>query len=160
MNGVSKHLFNKPKKVINYKNIEFRIAKDKRTIFNFDKFSISNKYENVYTIPDDNKHYLFNCSGVIPISKGQTITLTPSTVIKCYLFGYFNTCIFPKPQNKFNDEQLLNDILTHYKRTEIFKEDYFDSYNLSETALKYIKNCKATGLINSAVKICIKEKQL
>ena len=160
MNSVSKHSFSKPRKYINHKNIEFRIAIDKRSPINLFSLPISKKFENVYKVPDNKQHFLFNRSGVKQIREGQSVSLTPASIIKCYRYGYLESCIYPMIQADLTGEQLLNDILTHYKRTEVYNENVFDSLELSETALKYIINCKTTGLINSAVMNFIKEDRL
>lgn len=160
MNSVSKHSFSKPRKYISHKNIEFRIAINKRSPINLINFPVSERFENVYKVQDNKQHFLFNRSGVKQIREGQSVSLTPASIIKCYRYGYLESCIYPMIQADLTGEQLLNDILTHYKRTEVYNENVFDSLELSETALKYIINCKTTGLINSAVMNFIKEDRL
>ena len=161
MNSVLKLSFKSKKRIIiSNRNIEFEIVRDRRDHTNLIGLPVSEKHENVYTVSDDNQYFLFNRSGIKPMSKGQSITLTQSTIIKSYLFGYLNICIYPKIQKKIAGDQLLIDILAHYKQTEVYKENDFDSLEFSETALKYIKSCKTTRLINTAVKNFIKEGRI
>lgn len=138
-------------------NAEITIDKDKQRPSCFDPLSISKSFERVYTVPDDSSHFLFNRSGVMPIRKGQSVSLIPGNVIRRYIFGYLHGCIYPQQQKGLMGEQLLNDMLTHYKRIEIFDIDAFDSHELSDTAFQYIDRCKASGFINSAAKRFIAE---
>jgi hypothetical protein len=138
-------------------NAEITIKKDERHPTGFDPLSISERFESVYTVPDDSSHFLFNRSGVMPMSEGQSVSLTPKNVIRHYLFGYLNGCIYPKQQKELMGEQLLNDMLTHYKRVEVLDTDAFDPQKLSDTAFQYIERCKSSGFINSAAKRFIEE---
>ena len=138
-------------------NAEITIDQDEQHPTCFDPLSISESFVSVYTVPDDSSHFLFNRSGVMPMSKGQSVSLTPRDVIKHYLFGYFDGCIYPQQQKELMGEQLLNDILIHYKRVEVFDTDSFDPHKFSDTAFQYIERCKASGFINSAAKRFIEE---
>ena len=157
--GISKVAVKSKTKVYR-KNAEIVIDKSKQYSDNFDVISFMEIYEDAYLVPDDSLHFLFNCSGVLPMSNGQFVLLTPGSVIKRYHFGYLDGCVYPRKQNELTNEQLLNDILAHYKRTEIFTIDFFDSIELSEVALQYVERCQASGLINSAVKQFIMEGRI
>ena len=142
------------------KNAEMVIDKDNQNLASFDNLSITEMFENIYTVPENNTHFLFNRSGVVPLSKGQSVPLISGNVIRHYHFGYLKSFICPKIQSKLTNEQLLNDILAHYKRTEVLNSNDFDSLKLSETVFQYIKSCEASGFINSAVKHFIEEGRL
>lgn len=154
--GISKVSVNLRIKVYR-KNAEIIIDKGKKYFSTFDVFPVTERYENTYTVPDGSTYYLFNRSGVTSLSKGQLVSLTPGSVIRHYRFGYLDSLVYSLQQDKLSGKQLLNDILAHYKRTECFSIDDFDSPELSEVAFQYIKKCIESGLINSAVKHFIKE---
>lgn len=154
--GVSKVAVKSKTKVYR-KNAEIAIDKTEKCFANFDIISFEERYEDSYNVPEDSTHYLFNCFGVTSMRNGQHISLTPGSVIRRYHFGYLDGCVYPLKHSKLHSEQLLNDILVHYKRTEIFSMEFFDSIELSDTASQYIERCKLSGLINSAAKYFIKE---
>lgn len=154
--GVSKVAVKSKTKVYR-KNAEIVIDKGEKCFANFDVISFEERYEDSYTVPEDSTHFLFNCFGVTSMSNGQHISLTPGSAIKRYHFGYLDGCVYPLKHSELPSEQLLNDILAHYKRTEIFCMESFDSIELSDTASQYIERCKVSGLINSAAKYFIKE---
>jgi hypothetical protein len=158
-NGLSK-VSVKTKTKVYKKNAEIVIDKNIQRPVNFDALPYANRLEGVYTVPDDGTHFLFNLSGVMSLSKGQSIPLTPYSVIRLYLFGYLTGSIHPLQQNELTGEQLLKDLLAHYKRTEAFPKGAFHSYKLSETASHYVQKCEALGLINSAAKRFIEEGRL
>ena len=142
------------------KNAEIVLDKGNRHSSSFDEIKITEIQETSYTVYDDNTHFLFNCSGVVPLIKGQTVSLAPDSVIRHYLFGYMVGCIHPQRRTELTGERLLKDILAYYKRVEAFTWDDFDSLELSQTAFRYIESCKESGLINSAVKYFIKEGRI
>ena len=115
------------------------------------------KHDRIYTIPDDSVHFLFCRSGVISLCNGQSVPLTPGSVIKHYSFGYLDGLVYQLQQSKLTGEQLLCDILAHYKRTETFSMESFSLFGLSGIASKYIEACSESGLINSSVKRFIEE---
>jgi hypothetical protein len=158
-NGVSKVSINAKTKVYR-KNAEMVLIKDKLNSSVFDAITATESYANTYTIPDNNSYFLFNQSGVKPLSIGQTVFLTPKSEIKCYCFSYLISRIIPCLQGELTGEFLLVDILAHYKRTEVFESSAFSSYNLSDTASLYLNECEASGLINSVAKQFIEEGRL
>lgn len=157
--GVSKVSVNSKIKIYR-KNAEININKEEKNSTSFDPLPITERQESVYTVPDNSTYFLFNRSGVTSINKGQSVLLTPGSLIRHYRSGYLNGLVYPLKQSKLSGEQLLNDILAHYKRTENFSIDAFDSLELSEAASLYIEKCIETGLINSAVKHFIKEGRI
>ena len=154
--GISKVLIESKIKIYR-KNTEIVICKDEGNYCCFDSLKITESYQNIYTVQNKSKHFLFNRSGVIPLCLGQSILLTPDCVIKYYQFSYLEGCVYPKQQYKPFGKQLLDDLLAHYKRTEDFTIDIFRSLDLSEVAFQYIQSCDKLGIINSAAKYFIKK---
>lgn len=150
-NGISRVSINARMKVYR-KNAEVVIDKGKRHSVSFDQIKIEEIQATTYTVSDDSTHFLFNSSGVVPLIKGQSFSLTPDSVIRRYLFGYMNGCIYLPRRTELTGERLLKDVLAYYKRTEAFTWDDFDSIELSQIAFRYIESCEESGLINSAVK--------
>lgn len=158
-NGISKVSI-KPKTKVFKKNAEIIIDKCEQHSSGFDEIPSTRSYASTYTVPDDSVYFLFNRSGVKPLGKGQSISLTTHSEIRRYHFGYPTDHIYPSQQEGLSGEQLLNDILAHYKRTEVFDRSIFSSHLLSYTASQYIEKCEASGLINSVAKQYIEEERL
>ncbi len=154
--GISKVSVNSRIKIYR-KNAEIVIDKAEQYITNFDDLPVTEKHENVYTVPDDSPHFLFNRSGVTSISNGQSVTLIPGILIKYYRSGYLDGLVYPMQKSELSGERLLNDILAHYKRRESFSIEAFDLLELSEVAFQYIKSCIELELINSAAKRFIED---
>jgi hypothetical protein len=108
----------------------------------------------------DDSSFLFNCAGVFHLSKGAVAQMTPNSKVNHYSKGYLDEVILPADPTAISEEQLLQNALIHYKRTEPLNWDDFESYDLSQTAFHYIENCEKTGLINSAAKLLIKEGRI
>ncbi|MBS3948195.1 MAG: hypothetical protein KGZ57_07865 [Dethiobacter sp.] len=115
--------------------------------------------ERNYRVPD-NASFMFNRSGVLPLSKGVTVQMTLDSVVRHYLNGYLDGIVAPSEQITMSGESLLRDALMHYKRTETLNWDDFKSLDLSQTAFQYIETCEKTGLINSAAKYFIEEGRI
>jgi hypothetical protein len=158
-NGISKVTV-KPKTKIFKRNAEIVIDK---VVPSADDYSVIIPYQNLastFTVPDDGNYYLFNHSGVSPLKNGQAVFLTPNSLIVQYKFNYPVGYIYPCHQKELAGEELLEDILAHYKRMEAFDSTRFSMLVLSETASKYIDKCKITGLINPVVIQFIEEGRL
>jgi hypothetical protein len=138
-------------------NAEITIDKNKQHSSCFDSLSISKSFVSVYIVPDNSSYFLFNRSGVMPLSEGQSVSLTPRNLIRHYLFGYLDGYIYPQQQKELMGEQLLNDMLIHYKLEEVLDVDTFDSDKFSDIAFQYLEKCEASGFINSAAKRFIME---
>ena len=138
------------------KNAELVLDKHEKISNEYDVITVAQEVLKAYVVADDGT-YLFNRSGVSPLSKGMSILLTPESEIRHYSFGYLDGFITPPKHSTLTGDRLLQDILIQYKRMEDFKWDDFDSLKLSHTAFQYIKTCKKSGQINSAVKRLIKE---
>ena len=120
---------------------------------------IIQKVEMTHIVKDDNA-FLFNCSGVSPLSNGMSVPVIPGSRIKHFTYGYLDGIVLPPEFNDLHGEKLLQDILMYYKSTEPFVRGDCESIVLSQTALDYIESCKRTGVINSAAKRLIKEGRI
>ncbi len=159
-NGISKvYLHSKVK--VRRKNVEIIIDKQKLHSTSHDVVFVEKIYDHNYRVPSDGTHFLFNRSGVIPINEGQTVQLTKNSYIKRFHSGYLTGVIYPQKKEELTGEQLLNDILAHYKRTENLSLEPFANLELSDTASKYIEDCiESECVINSAAKRFIEEGRL
>lgn len=158
-NGVSKVSVKLKTKVFK-KNVEIIIDKGEQHPYGFDEIPSTESSASTYTVPDDSTYFLFNRSGVKRLSKGQSVSLTPQGEIRRYYYGYPTDRIYHRQQEELTGELLLDDILSHYRRTEIFDKSVFSSYALSKTASQYIKKCEASGIINTVAKQFIEEGRL
>jgi hypothetical protein len=145
--GISKVTV-KPKTKIFKKNAEIVIDKIVPTVDDYSVITPTESLASTFTVPDDGTFYLFNYSGVSPLTNGQTVFLTPNSFIVRYEFNYPVGYVYPYPSKELAGEELLEDILAHYKRMEAFDSNQFSTLVLSETASKYIDKCKITGSIN------------
>lgn len=153
---VSRVLIN-PKTKVYKKNAEIILAKGEVNAYVFDEISLTESAASMYTVPDGSTYFLFNQSGVKHLSKGQSVSLTPQAEIIRYYYGYPTERIYPRQQEELAGENLLDDILSHYRRTEAFDKSVFTSRVLSKTASQYIERCEASGLINTVAKQFIEE---
>ncbi len=147
----------KPKTKIFKKNAEIVIDKVEPLVGDYSVITPFESLVSTFTVPDDGTYYLFNRSGVSPLANGQVVFLTPNSSIVRYEYNNPVSYIYPCLQKELTDEDLLEDILAHYKRMETFDSTRFSTLMLSETASRYIDKCKITGSINSAVKQFIEE---
>lgn len=154
--GISKVTV-KPKTKILKKNVEIVIDKVEPLVDDYNVITPSESLVSTFIVPDDGTHYLFNRSGVSPLANGQVVFLTPNSSIVQYKFNYPVSYINPCLQKELTEEDLLEDILAHYKRKETFDSTQFSTFRFGETASRYIEKCKSTGTINSTVKKFIEE---
>lgn len=158
-NGVSRVLIHSRVKVFR-KNAEIVIDGGITYPADYETLSLEEGHTHIYTVPDDSAYYLFNRSGATPIIEGQSVFLTPGSLIKHYNSGYLDGVIYPTQQYELSGEPLLYDLLAHYKRTESLSLESLAALELSDTASKYIEECIEVGVINSAAKRFIEEGQL
>lgn len=158
-NGITRVSINSQTKIYK-KNAELVIGHCSLPVKEFGVIPISKEIANKYVVPDELSCFLFNRSGVVPLSKGMTIYLTPKSEIRNYLSGYYSGCITMESNFVKTSEALLRDIISYYKRMEQFKMNEFDLLELSQTALQYIEDCKKVGKINSAARRFIKEGRI
>jgi|LSQX01.3.fsa_nt_gb hypothetical protein len=156
---VSRVLVNRKTKVFK-KNAEIILFKGEEHGYAFDEISSLESTASIYTVHDGSTYFLFNRSGAKRLSKGQSVLLTPQAQIIRYYYGYPIERIYLRQQEELSGENLLKDILAHYRRTDVFDKRVFSSRVLSETASQYIEKCETSGLINTVAKQFIEEQRL
>lgn len=157
--GVSKILIKEKVKVLR-KNAEIVLHKADRHSSSLDKISILKDNLDKFTVLDDSMYFMFSNAEVMPLKRGQTVILFPQSTIKHYFFGYLDKVIVPLQKEEFRGRELLDDILSHYKRTEVYCDDIQHALTLSDTAIEYLMECEGSGFINSVAKQCIEEAKL
>jgi hypothetical protein len=158
-NGVSSIAISSRTKIYR-KNAEMTFEKRDSKPDDFDLISVLEDFASLYTVPNDGNFYLFSRFGVVSLSRGQVMILTPNSEIRRYDTGYLIHRIFQSPMIRLTGESLLADILMHYKRSEPYDHTPFELLNLSDVAGQYIAECKATSYINSAASRYILEGML
>jgi hypothetical protein len=149
----------KPRIKIYRKNAELILEACEKELDSYLNLSVLQRVKKNFQVEKD-ASFMFNRSGVLPLSKGINVQMTPKIEVRHYLSGYLDEIVVPPDQIVISKEQLLQDVLIHYKRTEPFDLNDFGSLEFSQTAFHYIKNCKKIGVINSAAKRLIKEGQI
>ena len=158
-NGASKIAVKDRTKVYK-KNAELILAKQENYVSDYDTIHIAKEQSKKFVAPD-NGTYLFNRSGVSPMSKGMSASLVATSEVRHYSFGYLDFII--TAANKlvpWDSERILQDILIYYRREQAFIRNDFESLDLSSIALQYIESCGKSGKINSAAKRFIEEGRI
>jgi len=150
----------KPTTKIFKKNAEIVIDKFVPSVDVYTELTPFKRLENIFTTPDDGLYFLFNRSGGTLLKSGQSVVLTPFSLIVKYEHNYPIGYIYPSSQKELSGEELLIDVLAHYKRTEILDPARFSSGTISNTAATYITKCGITGLINFVAKQFIEEGRI
>lgn len=156
--GLTKIVVN-PRIKVCKKNAELVLETYEREPDTYDRLTVERRTKKNFIIADD-ASFLFNSSGVLPLSKGANIYMTPEAEVRHYSSGYLDGIVALPELSVISGEQLLQDAIMHYKRSETLDWNDFESLDLSQTAFQYIKDCEKTGLINSAVKHLIEEGQI
>lgn len=149
----------KPRVKVYKKNAELMLETHVQESGDHSKMPVAYMIETEYQVTDDS-FFMFNGSGAIPLSKGSVVQMTPNSRVNHYLNGYLEGIIVPPEPTTISEDQLLQDVLIHYKRTESFNWDDFELFDLSQTVFQYFEDCEKTGLVNSAVKLLIKEGRI
>lgn len=157
--GVTKVSVSERTKVFR-KNAEIVIENKKRLSLPYELINVAQETSNGFTVPNDSTYFIFNNSGITPLTSGQKLSLTHRSVIRHFHFGYLEKEILPLKCQELSGKELLTDILKYIKITEKHDAKCFALLPLSVIALEYISECNATGLINSAVKQYILEGKL
>ena len=158
-NGTSKISINKRTKIYK-KNVELVLDKCEDSAEEHDILMVAHETSKKYLSPD-NSTYLFNNSGVFPMSKGMSVILTFTSEVRHYSFGYLDRIITAtKKYPIYFSERILQDVLMYYKREEEFNWSDYESLSLTPTAFQYIETCEKMGKINSAAKRFIKEGRI
>ena len=141
------------------KNTEIMLESYKRESDSYIELTVEHKTKRVYQVEDDFS-FMFNSSGVFRLGKGMVAQMTQYSRVMHYSNGYLDGLIEPFISATISEEQLLQDALIYYKRTEPFCWDDFESIDLSQTAFHYIEECEKLGKINSAAKLLITEGRI
>ncbi|ACL18694.1 hypothetical protein Dhaf_0628 [Desulfitobacterium hafniense DCB-2] len=149
----------KPRIKVYKKNAELMLETCERETDTHINILVARTVEKNYRVPDD-VSFLFNRSGVLLLSKGVTVQMTPDSEVRHYTNGYLDGIVAPSEQAMLVGESLLQDALIHYKRMETFNWADFKSLDLSQIAFQYIEDCEKSGLINSAAKHFIEEGRI
>ena len=158
-NGISKIYINKRTKIYK-KNAELVLNRCEDSAQEHDILVLVQDTSKEYLSPDDNT-YLFNHSGVSPVSKGQSVLLTFASEVRHYSFGYLDRIITAARKNTtYDNERILQNILMYYKREEDFNWSDYESLSLTPTAFRYIESCERVGKINTAAKRFIEEGRI
>jgi hypothetical protein len=142
------------------KNAEVLIARDKNKAKPCSDINVLIETAGNFTVPNDISYFIVNIEGAIPLSVGQHIFLTRHSQIKGYYSGYLLKIVRPHQRQELSGEKLLADIIAHNKRTEPFNVECFNTLSLSDSAMEYIFECEASGVINSVAKQYILEGKL
>ncbi len=155
--GISKVSIKGRTKIYKNNNTELVIEKCNETSYEYDTISVAHEISKNYVALDDNV-YFFNRSGVSLMSKGMCVFITPNSEVRHYSFGYLDSIVTAANDSvALTGDSLLQDILMHYKRNEIFNWADYELLELSNTAFQYIESCEKIGLINSVAKYYIEE---
>ena len=149
----------KPKVKIYKKNAELMLEPYKQEVDNYVNLSVLQRIENNFCIVDDSC-FMYNHSGVLPLSKGSNVQMTPESEVRHYSNGYLDEIVVPPELKSISVEKLLQNALMYYKRVETYDQSFFESFNISQHAVQYLANCEKTGLINSAIKRFIEEGRI
>lgn len=111
-----------------------------------------------FTVPKENRYYLFSNGETRELTYGENVVLT----LNSYICEYSNGCLI-RIINAVKDialkgEELLIDIIKHYKVFEPYKSICTDGK--PDFIVNYINSCKKTGIINSLAKKYIEEDKL
>ena len=143
---------------IHEKNSELTVER-RQILDNNVTLPVERKFLKTYDARDNNS-FLFNHSGVSPLSKGVSVSMTPKTEVRHYKYGYLNEIIVSPEYVTPSGENLLQDVLMYYKRTESFDWGEYEFLDLSQVAFRYLEACEKWGVINAAAKRLIKEGRI
>lgn len=151
-NNISNIKLNPITKVIQ-NNAELTILKLSVSSEIIETIDMAKIHRNKIKIPSGNgTYYIFDNDGTKRLKSGQTVFLTPKTLLKKYNGNYIINQIVKCKPHQIDKQTLLNDIILHYKCNEPLNIHQFDEIKLSDIALKYIDKCKLNNKINSQAK--------
>jgi len=150
--GVVSKVSVKSKTNVFRKNAEIVIDKGSQHFSGFNEIHCTENIANTFTVPGNDLYFLFNRSGVKALTTGQTVSLTPRSEIKHYRFGYLTGRVIPHLQEVLSEDDLLIDILAHYRCSEVFNKGLLNLHSLSDTAALYLQKCEASGMINTVAR--------
>ncbi|MCM1272123.1 MAG: hypothetical protein NC225_05075 [Clostridium sp.] len=120
--------------------------------------NVGEQFVEKFTVPKENRYYLFSDSGVRELTYGENVVLTGNSYICEYSNGCLIRIIKTVEDSELKGEELFIDIIKHYKVFEPYKGICADGK--PDFIVNYINSCKKTGIINSLVKKYIEESKL
>ena len=142
------------------KNVEILISRDKEQSIPYEQVDVLTETTDYFAVANDYMFFLINTEGAKPLSTGQHVFLTRCSQIKGFVSGYLRKIVYPTKHQELLGRKLLDDILKHNKRVEVFDMRCFNSLSLSELAMEYIFECEGSGKINSVARQYILEGKL
>lgn len=120
--------------------------------------NVNEQFAEKFIVPKENRYYLFSDSGIRSLIYGEDVVLP----LKSYICEYSNGCLIRTIKAvgdaELKGEELLIDIIKHYKVSEPYKSICVDG--MPDFIVNYINSCKKTGIINSLAKKYIEEGKL
>lgn len=142
------------------KNSELFLVKSDRIDRDYDVINVSKETLYCFKAIDD-EAYIFNSSGVSLLHEGEEALLTRKSEIRHYMHGYLDQVVkAPLDALQKDEKKLIQKIILYYRREEPFDWCDYESLNLSQSAMDYLKYCERESKINSAVKRYIKEGRI
>lgn len=120
--------------------------------------NINERFAERFIVPKENRYYLFSDSGIRALTYGEDVILPIKSYICEYSNGRLVQTIKAIEDTELRGEELLIDIIKHYKVYEPYKSIYVDGKPVF--IVNYINSCKRTGIINSLAKKYIEEGKL
>lgn len=119
---------------------------------------VNKQFAERFIVPKENRYYLFSDSGIRALTQGEDVVLPIKSHICEYSNGRLIRTIKAVGDTELTGEDLLIDIIKHYKVSEPYKSISIDGK--PDFIVNYINGCKKTGMINSLVKKYIEEGKL
>lgn len=139
------------------KNAEIEISVQNANLF-LKENDVNEQFAEKFIVPKDNRYYLFSDSGIRMLTHGEDVVLPIKSYICEYSNGRLIRTIKAVGDTELTGEDLLIDIMKHYKVSESYKSISIDGK--PDFMVKYINGCKKIGKINSLVKKYIEEGRL
>lgn len=139
------------------KNAEIEISVQNANLL-LKENDVNEQFAERFIVPKENRYYLFSDSGIRTLTYGEDVVLPIKSYICEYSNGRLIRTIKAVGDTELTGEDLLIDIIKHYKVFESYKSISIDGK--PDFIVNYINSCKKTGIINSLVKKYIEEGKL
>lgn len=139
------------------KNAEIEISVQNANLL-LKENDVNEQFAERFIVPRENRYYLFSDSGIRTLTRGEDVVLPIKSHICEYSNGRLIRTIKAVGDTELTGEDLLIDIIKHYKVSESYKSISIDGK--PDFIVNYINGCKKTGMINSLVKKYIEEGKL
>lgn len=139
------------------KNAEMEISVQNANLL-LKENDVNEQFAERFIVPKENRYYLFSNGGIRTLTHGEDVVLPIKSYICEYSNGRLIRTIKVFRDTELTGEDLLIDIIKHYKVSESYKSISIDEK--PDFIVNYINGCKKTGMINSLVKKYIEEGKL